>query len=115
MAQPTNKPRSMANRMVRMASHNIVIGDYCAFYWARKPSDCSVLDWPGPALDAWNKAIRLSSRYRTFKYYCQEEAPGWELVKKINYADNSVVRVEIDRAGTIRQVQEVPPHGDICY
>lgn len=43
-----------------------------------------------------------------------EAKAGWTLKETINYADNSVEEVWVDKDGNERRVQTVAPHGDTC-
>jgi hypothetical protein len=71
----------------------------------------------GLALDPADLArIRvIQRRYRALLHHIREVAPGWHTVERIFWADNSVDRVEEDRHGNRRTVQETAPHGDRCY
>ena len=58
----------------------------------------------------------LVSRFNRFKNYLIEVYPQWEFVERINWADNSIERVEFSPVlDKKRIVREVAPHGDICF
>ena len=46
--------------------------------------------------------------------YDRKERERWHFVKKICYADNSIVSIWEDDQGNRKEVVEVMPHGDLC-
>ncbi|WP_090739322.1 hypothetical protein [Paenibacillus sp. Mc5Re-14] len=65
--------------------------------------------------DEHKKVARLLLRYQRYCYYCKEILPQWREVDRINFADNSVEVVQINRYGEKRHVMVTAPHGDACY
>ena len=63
-----------------------------------------------------DKADELAARFYDYKYYRVEIYPRWQFVERINWADNSIERLEyspvLDKHRTVR---EEAPHGDNCY
>lgn len=102
------KKQSIVNQIVRQQPHNIVLDSYCAFYWAYKPWEATFEDW--------QHAARLYERYRNYKHYWNEVAPGWTTEETIYYADNSVAERQVCKCGEHRrEVMTSPPSGDICF
>lgn len=65
--------------------------------------------------DEYKKLARLLKRYVRFYNYCKETAPQWREIDRINWADNSIDSVQINKHGEKRHVQITGPHGDACY
>lgn len=61
------------------------------------------------------KAAELLERAASLLHFHQEVAPGWVDGKKIYYADNSIVQMQVDRDGNRRSITLVGPGGDVCY
>ena len=86
----------------------IMTGGGCEYYW----SGCRDLV---PDLATWERLAALSRRYRRYHRYLTEVLPAWREIRRVEYADNSVVAFERARDGRERARTLVCPGGDACY
>ena len=109
---PIRKPSDVIRAEVKQdypLSYVYISGDYSGFYWSRSSHR------EGATMEMWKKAAKLLKRYQRFVNYCEEIAPGWEIVETIHYADNSTAVVEVDKAGNRRNRMTSAPSGDRCF